>query len=198
MARVKTELKRTFGKVKEPIKVRKFLKLTEFTDELIDKAKADFELIISDSKKRTIVFHGVKCKLPPKCFILLEMLLMYGVLEFDAEKSILTFKKTKEKFIRTQLKTWHDDYGRLHKVNEVIDPIKSIEEIVHSYDYTPKGTSKSIHKLKTYLEKAFISAGKTMADLDNVFPILISTHECAKKDVNYSVRTRYIYGYQKS
>lgn len=37
MARVKTELKRTFGKVKEPIKVRKFLKLTEFTDELIEK-----------------------------------------------------------------------------------------------------------------------------------------------------------------
>jgi len=198
MAKAKTELKRTFGKVKEPIKVRKFLKLTEFTDEIIEKAKADFELIISDSKKRTIVFHGIKCKLPPKCFMLLEMLLKYRVLEFDAETSILTFKKTKEKIVRTQLNTWRDDYGRWHEVNEVINPTKSIEEIVHSYDYTPKGTSKCIYKLKTYLEKVFISAGKTMADLDNVFPILISTYECAKKDANYSVRTKYIYGYQKS
>ena len=49
MVRVKTELKRRFGKVKEPIKVRKFLKLTEFTDELIEKAKADLQASTNES-----------------------------------------------------------------------------------------------------------------------------------------------------
>lgn len=196
MAKAKTELKRTFGKVKEPIKVRKFLKLTEFTDGLIEKAKADFELIVSDRKKRTIVFHGVKCKLPPKCFMLLEMLLMYRVLEFDIE-SKLTMSKSKVKTIKEIPYTWVDKLGMKRESYIGIKPIKQTQKVLYTYNFSPTETSKCINKLKTYLEKAFISSGKSMTDLDKVFPALISTHECAKWDINYTIRTRYIYEYQK-
>ena len=77
------DIKKFFGKVKNPILAKNYLLLRNFKKDLIEEAKKEFELIISNSKARTIIFNEVECVLSLKCYTLLYLLLKCHALEFD-------------------------------------------------------------------------------------------------------------------
>lgn len=193
------DIKKFFGKVKNPILAKNYLLLRNFKKDLIEEAKKEFELIISNSKARTIIFNEVECVLSLKCYTLLYLLLKCHALEFD--KTDISISITLKEFVyRNETVTEYvfNEYDEKEKKKTIVkgrtkDKLKTI-----TYKFNSTTVSKYVSELKSTIKKAYINAGKTTEQFDNDIQSLIRVIRVSSKDSKYTIQTRYIYKYKKT